>query len=235
MRWRTSGLREENGIVVGSDDRQEWLLPWWWENYRKHNSFPVAFVDFGLSEKMKEWCRERGEWIRLRIADIFVKDKEEIESSRAEEWERTYGEGFWYSRKTWFKKPLACLQSPFKKSIWIDTDCEVLGKIEGMFEQEGFAIAKDQTCKGYNSGVMVFQRNDPIVQEWADLSFEKNGEFRGDQDLLSEILAGKMIAELPPIYNWNVGYGENRKALIYHWLGDRGKLALRHLIIGREE
>ncbi len=222
-------LRE--GIVVGSDDRQEWLLPWWWENYRRHNSFPVAFVDFGLSERMKEWCRGRGELVSLRVADVFVKDRDEVEGSRVEEWEKAYGEGFWYSRKAWFKKPLACLRSPFQKSIWMDTDCEVLGKLDPLFELSGMAIAKDQVNEGYNSGVVVFQRDDPIIQEWVDLSFEKNGEFRGDQELLSVILQGKSICELPPIYNWSVGYGENPEAVICHWLGDMGKMALRNQIL----
>ena len=56
-RWRTEGLKEGDGVIVGSDYSQEWLLPWWWENYTKHNRYPVTFVDFGLSQEPIELCR----------------------------------------------------------------------------------------------------------------------------------------------------------------------------------
>ena len=235
MKWRTEGLKEEDGIIIGSNERKSGSSLGGGKNYSRHNGYPVAFVDFGLSEKMKDWCRERGELIRLRVADIFVKDREEIESLKAEGWEKYYGEAFWTSRKAWFKKPLACLQSPFQKTIWIDTDCEILGSLAPLFKAcpSGVAIAKDRIADSYNSGVIVFQRNNPIIQEWADQSWEKNGLFRSDQDLLSEILLEKRgaFSELPAIYNWNVGYGENPDTVICHWLGDMGKIALRHQII----
>jgi len=41
------------------DKGQQWLLPWWWEQYSAHNSYPVVFVDFGLSEKGIA-CAKRG-------------------------------------------------------------------------------------------------------------------------------------------------------------------------------
>ena len=63
--WRTEGLKEEDGILIGSDEHLEWAIPWWWENYSRFNSFPVAFADFGMSEAMRAWCRERGELIDL--------------------------------------------------------------------------------------------------------------------------------------------------------------------------
>lgn len=225
------------GIIVGSDRMQEWLLPWWWENYHKHNHYPVAFFDFGLSEAMKQWCQARGSLLKLPLADIFIKDREEVHPSIASKWESQYGETFWNSRKTWFKKPFACLRSPFEKTVWLDLDCEVLGPLDFLFQScnhpSGIALARDRIASTYNSGVVAFRRGAAIIQEWATQSLNKTDAFRGDQDLLSQIIADRKlsICELPPIYNWNVGYGINPDTVICHWLGDAGKQALRNQLI----
>jgi len=240
--WRSQGLRKCDGIIVGSDITQEWLLPWWLENTLRHNRRPIAFVDFGLSEEKKQWCRERGELIPLLVADIFVKEREELAFPIIEEWENRYGENFWDSRKAWFKKPLACLQSPFRRTIWVDLDCEVLGSLDFVFDAcmhpSGIAMVKDRSSRPssfpmYNSGVIAFQREIPLIKEWADQSFERNGEFRGDQELLSRMIFEKKlsISELPFIYNWNVGYGIHPDTVVCHWVGEMGKLALRNQII----
>jgi hypothetical protein len=226
------------GILVGSDARQEWLLPWWWENFRRHNQYPVSFVDFGLSQEKKAWCRERGELIALRTPPLFVKDREEVCGALAEGWESHYPDTFWASREAWFKKPLACLQSPYERTIWCDLDCEVVQPLDGLMracdDVSGIALAKDFSSQEmYNSGVIVFQKNHPLIQEWAKQSIEKNGLFRGDQDLLSQIIAekGLSICELSPIYNWSVGFGKREDVVIYHWLGDAAKSALRNSLI----
>lgn len=238
--WRKEGLQELDGIVVGSDISQEWLLPWWWDNIRKHNDHPVTFVDFGLSEVKKKWCRERGELISLPLFDFLIKDKEEISLTIADKWEGRYGENFWQYRKAWFKKPAACLQSPYRRTVWLDLDCEVLGSLDKLFEasdhSSGFAIVKDREAPSssfpiYNSGVIAFRRNLPLMNHWAEQSFANNGEFRGDQDLLSEIIQNIPICELPCIYNWHVGYGMNPDAVICHWIGDLGKQMLRDQIL----
>lgn len=226
----------DEGIIVGCDLFQEWLLPWWWESYRRHNRYPVAFFDFGLSERMKKWCLERGELIRLR--GLLVKDREEVHPSLTHQWESRYGENFWNSRDAWFKKPLACHRSPFQKTVWLDLDCEVRGPLDFLFKAclhpSEIALAKDQIAATYNSGVISFRQSSGIIAEWADQSLEKTGDFRGDQDLLSHIIADRnaSICELDPIYNWNVGYGDNPKTVICHWLGETAKTVLRdHLIL----
>ena len=225
------------GIIVGSDQMQEWLLPWWWENYRKHNRYPVAFFDFGLSEAMRRWCKERGSLLRLAMPDIFIKDRDEVPPSIVSDWESRYGEHFWSARKTWFKKPFTCLSSPFAKTLWLDLDCEVLGPLDFLFQASdhpsGIALAKDQIATTYNSGVIAFQNNAPILREWANQALSKTDAFRGDQDLLSQIIADQKLSifELPPIYNWNVGYGIKPDAVICHWLGDVAKQALKNQLI----
>ena len=79
-KWRSGNFKQMDGIVVGADLTQEWLLPWWWSHYSRFNSLPVAFIDFGMSDEMKKWCQERGELIPLPVADIFVAKRKRIES-----------------------------------------------------------------------------------------------------------------------------------------------------------
>lgn len=226
------------GILVGSDQTQEWLLPWWWGHYSRHNAYPVAFVDFGLSEEKKWWCRERGELIPLRVLD-FAAGQQEIAPDLIKQWEAQFGKTFWQSRGAWFKKPLACLQAPFEKSIWVDLDCEIRGPIGLLFDladhPSGIAMANDSwneamSYQVYNSGVIVFRQNLLLLQEWAQKSFDQNHRFRGDQELLSHLIAEKQleIAEVPPFYNWSRYWGEEPKAVIRHWHGEFGRSVIRH-------
>lgn len=235
-------MNQSDGIIVGSNERQEWLLPWWWENFRRHNQYPVSFVDFGLSKEMKMWCKERGELIALPMPALFVKDRDEVDDILAKEWEGRYSDIFWQSREAWFKKPHACLRSPYQRTIWIDLDCEVVGSLEDLFNtcdnSSGICLVKDCAALDslfpiYNSGVIAFQKNHPLILEWARQSIEKNGLFRGDQDLLSQIIGENKVSiyELSSIYNWNIGFNQRKDVVIYHWLGDAAKNILKNKLI----
>lgn len=226
------------GIIVGSDQTQEWLLPWWWEHYSHHNSYPIVFVDFGLSFEAKAWCRERGQLVSLRMVD-FAAEQAEIDPSLVKEWEDQFGTSFWQSRGAWFKKPLACLQSPFERSIWIDLDCEIRGSIAPLFDladhPSGIALTKDSfdepiTYQIFNSGVIVFRNKLPLISEWANQSLQLNHLFRGDQELLSYLIAKQQlkIAELAPIYNWSRCQEDHSNVIIHHWHGEHGRSMIKH-------
>lgn len=239
-KWRTQGSLQEEGIIIASDHSQEWLLPWWWENYRRWNCYPVTFVDFGMSKEMRMWCQERGSVINLIIWEDFVAGESDMDPfvittiyDSDDKWCLPY-------RNAWFKKPLACLQSPYRVSIWIDLDCEILGSLESLFVSYGqsLAMAEDKhhgkaSYPIYNSGVIVFQQGIPIVEKWADLSIERNRFFRGDQDVLSWIIhQGKEeVIELPAIYNWSRRCEKNPETVIMHWHGPPGKSCIQHQII----
>jgi len=226
-----------SGILVGSDQTQEWLLPWWWENYSCHNQHSVAFVDFGMSFEKKAWCREHGELIALRVID-FAAEAAEITPSLVKDWENQFGKSFWLSRGAWFKKPLACVQSPFDRTIWVDLDCEIRGPLNPLFalaeHSSGIALAKDleeqKPYQIYNSGVIVFQRNIPLLHTWAQESFRQNHLFRGDQELLSFLIAEQKlpIAEVPLLYNWSRCRGDEPKAVVRHWHGELGRSVIKH-------
>ncbi len=230
LRWRFKTPSLLEGVIVGTDQTQEWILPWWWHHYSKFNTLPVTFIDFGMTETAKAFCKERGSLVKLPIPDIFVAEKQEIDDASIHLWENTFGKEFWMRRNGWFKKPMACLLSPYQKSIWIDLDCEVRGSLNPLLTYETLALAKDihdpiSERKGYNSGVIVFKHGLPLFEEWADTAFASNHLFAGDQDVLTHLIKtrGFKIDELPLIYNWSRCSGEDPEAVVYHWHGRHGK------------
>lgn len=239
LRWRHASLNHSEGILVGANLSQQWILPWWWENYSRHNSYPVAFVDLGMTEEMRTWCLERGEWIRLPVSDVFVAEKDEIEPSLVSSMEKACGTDFWPSRKAWFKKPLACLQSPFQHTLWIDLDCQILASLTPLFSlsHRGIAMAREtfhssEMPLSYNAGVILFEYKDPLIEAWAEYAVAYNHEFRGDQDALNALIAEqkRLITEIPEIYNWSRCHSLNPQAAIVHWHGPHGKTHIAHQI-----
>lgn len=223
----------EQGIIIGCDKAQEWLLPWWWQHYSKHNTHPVAFVDFGMSETAKKWSQKNG--IYLFLPQLPEKQSIEIPEHVKIEWEARYGE-LWPFRSAWFKKPQACLHSPFTKSFWIDLDCQVKADLSPLFHLLSFGIeitlAKDllPTHKEsyFNSGIVGFTQNAPVLHRWAKLSLEHPDLFPGDQEALSKAIYLEPTAylELPSIYNWSWSLPNNPEAKIIHFHGGQGKLHL---------
>ncbi len=238
-RWHAGEVLEADGIIVAADVTQEWLLPWWLSRYQRHNAYPVTFVDFGMSAEMQKWCAERGRYVKLPVADVFVSDKDAVQAPVVARWEYTHGKYFWPCRQAWFKKPMACLLSPYRRTLWIDVDCEVLGSLEALFElcghPSGLAIAKEQHETSfqkiiYNSGVMAFRWGLKLFETWADLCIDSNDAFPGDQNVLSQIIQdqGIEICELPLIYNWSRCSPPNPQAVILHWHGAHGKSVIAH-------
>lgn len=237
--WRKTGLLEEDGIIVASDANQEWLLAWWWENYSRFNSLPVAFVDFGMSQAMRTWCQERGLVIDLIVDDAFVATRQQMNPLMTAVMEIESGTWFWDYRKAWFKVPCALLQSPFRKSLWMDLDCEVCGSLEEIFRSYGEPLSLSRDAHSYSSypvyncGVIAFRRGVSIIEQWADACIEQNHLSRGNQDLLSQILyRHNMRVDMPEIYNWSRSSAleKDPQAIIVHWHGPHGKKCLEHIV-----
>lgn len=224
------------GVVIGADELQEWLIPWWRSHFEQENDYPVLVVDFGLSDRMRSYCEEWAKVIPLKVFDLYVEKRETIDEERIGQWEATYGTHFWDTRHVWFKKPLACLRSPFEKSIWIDLDCEIRGSLAPLFKElekePEIALAKDPLLYVpftlYNSGVLGFRHGAQIVSKWAECSFTRTGEFHGDQDLLSSLIheTGAALTELDPVWNWSRLYGNDEQAEVVHWHGEYGRFTI---------
>lgn len=229
---------ELRGVLVGCDQAQEWLLPWWWENYRQENSLPVAFADFGMTEQGKEWCALRGLLQPISLDQYKIASREDIEAPLLAEWEKTLSP-FWGSRQAWFKKPFALLNTPFCQTLWIDLDCEVLGNIEPAFQyidpksKMGLVRVTDPPNVGdpvpYNSGVIAFDKSSPLLPKWAKSSLSQNHLFLSDQHALSRIIFEESlpVGELPEIYNWLMCRGLNLSAVVMHWAAQWGKEYIR--------
>jgi len=203
-------LMETEGIIVGCDRNQEWLLTWWWKHYTAHNDFPVAFADFGMSEAARKWCQERGQLFDLAVNDYSAKEFW-VSSEEKKEWEESYGplvDHFDSFRSAWFKKPFAALHSPFSRSVWIDLDCEIRGSLTPLFRCLDFpidiAVRLAVPKKGiYNSGVLVFRRGAEIIRQWAKEAFEHSDRYVGDDIVLSAMIFKycPALLELPEKYN----------------------------------
>ena len=218
----------ERGVLVASDSHMEWLLSWWWERYSCCNCFPVVFVDFGMSVEARSWCEERGTVITL--------EERVFPSNVSAEWANSYGESYLQARQAWFKKPLACLLSPFEKTVWIDLDCEILTSIEPIYQflEKGKEVAaaldpsgfiSDEIPASFNGGVLVFSKDSIIMQKWAGRCLQESDQHWSDDRILSLVIHEfqEKIATLPSAYNWRVSEGVPLYAKIIHWCGEWGK------------
>ena len=147
--------------------------------------------------------------------------------------------------KGWFKKPLSMLKSPSKKTVWIDTDCEVRENTDDIFdliEPEKLLMAKDEPWiwrRGHlwhNSGVVGFVGKPPILYQW--VKAVKENPTVGDQETLHSILnpitkIGN-IADLPNRYNvmrLQVEHDSYKGPVsIMHWTGRKGKDRIRNML-----
>lgn len=258
--WNRSMACRGDGILAGADITQEYLLPWWWSHYIRHNSHPVTWIDFGLSTGMKEWCRERGELLSLRICSEWFMAPQEEHSIEIRSYPRTESPGqrrpmqenpyrnkdshLWKTRNVLFKKPFAMLQSPYKRTIWLDCDCEVRGNIKELFDccnSHEVAMRLDvarypfvhyfgrESC--YNAGVIVYQWGCSLFEWWAKLSIEKNKNYYTDDQLLSDIISEQnfSVYNLPDAFHRMYEAGEKEEgAIIFHWSGMSGKRKIQY-------
>jgi len=208
-------------FVTGCDVKTEWQLPWFLENYFKHNHLPIAIANFGMSDEMKKMVYNKpGVFCYMDINDNAEK----------------------YS-SAWFHKPAAMLAAPAVNTFWIDTDCEILGNIHNIFnyiEPNKLTMAIDKPWlkrRGdlwHNSGVVGFRHKPDILKQWGEEV--KRNPAVGDQEVLHAMLnpITKMtyIKDLPNEYNWlrlqleNDGDDSPNKKIM-HWTGEKGNDRIR--------
>ena len=206
-------------FMTGSDANTEWMLPWFLDNFQKHNTVPITVVDFGMTDKM------------LNRLESRVHSIGRLETKR--------------NVLTWLYKPGAMWNSPYKATCWIDTDCEVLGDISGIFddlyyEKLHMVVDRPWTTRHrslmYNSGIVAFKGKPQILQRWAKACHENPK--RGDQETLHAMLdplqAAIHIRELSHSYNVlrldHLDKTAPKQILINHWTGQKGKDHIRSLM-----
>lgn len=235
--WRTDNLLNTDGIIIASDTALEKWIPWWISNYSKYNNYPITIVDLGMSVDMRAWCEKRGEVISLNVPIDLLKNRLPLFPIKLSKKSKLRP----LKRYCWFRKPFTLLQSPYRRTIWADLDCLVLGKLDALFDYANnpfkVSVGLDNRVskirkkleagvlkpggKNFNTGVIVYQHGADLIKQWVISIIEMEGYFLGDQDIFSR-LVGDLGIDLPIIpkeYNWLVPEsGLNNEAVILHFL-----------------
>jgi hypothetical protein len=251
LQWRCKApATGSKGVLIGCDHSQEWLLSWWYMNFRLHNQYPVTFVNFGdMSREAVLWCESRGTVVLLDCGDEFIAKVGEIDQALASDWEARRAK-IWQLRQAWFKIPFCWLSTPYEKSVWMDLDCQVVGPIDPLFNEflkiADFAIAKEsqveqeahQALGGllpgeeiYNAGVVAYRHGSLLVDELVRRVVEQNHRFMGVQKILARIILENRyyFFPLPSEYNWAMAGGKNKQAIVLHHWGAYQDVLRRHI------
>ena len=152
------------------------------------------------------------------------------------------------NEKGWFKKPRAMQEAGklAEKVCWLDTDCQVLGPIDEIFnhiEPNKLAMVEDKPWsirrqeKWHNSGVVAFQSTPNILDEW--VTAVAHNPKVGDQEVLHDLVKGGMrrmihITDLPRKYNTlRLDLQDNTapaSPVVMHWTGPKGKAKIQEFI-----
>lgn len=209
-------------FITGCDKNTEWMLPWFLKNYVKHNTTPIVFADFGVSDEMRAWIYQVSEF-----ADILSVTKQRVNG--------------------WFLKPRCLVECNAEEVCWLDTDMHVLGDLSNIFshlEENKLGMCEDKPWiarRGetwHNSGTIAFKGKPDILLKWAEQC--KNSPNTGDQEVLHEmvsltpLLRTRYITTLPNIYNWLriqlLDGQDNPNKLVMHWTGPKGKEQIKKLM-----
>ena len=209
----------DKAFVTGCDENHEWMLEWFFKNYKKHmKDVPLVFANFGLTPDGLKKVRENVH----AVMNLKPFDEE-----------------------GWFKKPMSMIKCPSKKTIWIDLDCEIRDDISNLFNMLkpnmlNMVEDKPWTMRGqelwHNSGVVGFIDKPTILYDWAKAI--RDNPVQGDQEvlhlLLNPITKIKYITDIPNEYNVlrlqveTDGYAGAIKVM--HWTGQKGKNKIRAML-----
>lgn len=218
--WHES-VREDEGVVTLVDSNTEWLLPWWYGRFRRWNKQPVLFVDNGMTKSGIQFCQTHGQYHDLRK---HGKNAPLIEG--------------------WFAKPFAILCSHFRRTLFLDLDCEVQGDLSDLFtmaESHNIALHEDSTWQqtstfkekfgnkiAYNSGVVIVKHGHPLIEQWAIAITRDYKKYYGDQDYLTELVPNHKVEPLPTKFNTlRLEQRLSVTPIIIHWTGPEGKEKIR--------
>ena len=212
----------DTAFLTGCDKNTEWQLPWFISNYLEHNTTRLLVADFGMSKQMRATVD------KLDNVQVFEFDS---------------------PVQGWFKKPRAIWEaaSHFANVVcWLDTDCQVMGNIEGIFryyQQDGLAMVEDRPWTKrrpgngpwFNSGVVIADRSH-FLRKWMKQC--ESNPVQGDQEVLYHmtdlIEKSVMINPIPHKYNTlRLDYIDGidvKDPLIIHHTGEKGNQVIRGMM-----
>jgi hypothetical protein len=203
-------------FITGCDKQTEWMLPWFVDNFKKHNpDADLLIYDFGM--EANPYPEMTKSLLGNQDSGWFKKPATMIDASK-----------------------LA------NHVCWLDTDCEVRDNLDGVWshiESNKLAMVEDvpwSTRHGemwHNSGVVAFRHRPNILDEWA--SAVAANPVRGDQEVL-HLLVREGIRRLIHISSLPREYNTLRLDLtddtapsqpkIMHWTGQKGKKHIREIM-----
>lgn len=195
-------------FITGCDQKTEWMLPWFIDNFKKHTELPLMIFDFGMTPEISNMVNA----VSLKSEDVgwFKKPKAMVTATK-------------------YADNICWLDTDCQVIGEID-------KIFDYIEPNKLAMVEDvpwSTRRGekwHNSGVVAFHNIPTILTEWL-MEITKNPQV-GDQEVLHSLVREGMrrmihITDLPRKYNTlrlDVLDGTAPKnASILHWTGKKGK------------
>jgi len=221
----------KQGIITGCDENQEWMLKLWWHYYSQTNTYPVTFMDFGMTKSARLWCEKRGQVITIELPQGIPVPKEKIDIQTQREWEIGYNDP-WQARNGWFYKPFSLLKSPYEQTFWLDIDTFIIKPLTPLFELDLTQVALPREVLRalnpakllpgeiiYNTSVVGYSAKNPLIEKWTEKIKDWNHRFLGDQDILSRIIHEDKTAvtTLPPIFNARPQDGIPEGTFIIHF------------------
>lgn len=210
-------MKSSKLFITGCDSTTEWMLPWFYKNFMKHNpNAELIIYDFGM---------EAHHFPQL------------TKSLRAD---RNHG---WFKKPA---AMLAASQLA-ENVCWLDTDCHVQANIEDIFDHvepnklamvEDAPWSKRRQEKWHNSGVVAFSGRPNILDEWVT-AVKNPGKIPGDQEVLHLLVREGMrrlihITDLPRQYNTlRLDLDDGTAPAdpkIMHWTGPKGKDIIRKMM-----
>ena len=244
LTWNASQPTSK-GVLIGADQSQEWMLGWWYRHYTKHNQFPIAICDFGLSKEGRKKAEHVGHVLPFQKDSLLNKFRQ-TEDIPAD-WTDIYPGDLKTIHPIWMLKPFALLFTPFQQTLWIDIDCEIRGPLDDLFSASnnpsGFACALDtKSCyqmmlskklllpgeRVYNSGVIAYRHKSQVVDLWSEEVLHHHFNYLGDQDALSRVIYRHRlpINRLHTKFNARPLQAEDPNMVIIHWVKIQGKMRI---------
>ena len=235
----------EKGVLIASNEDYHCFVRSWYREYIIFNTLPITIIDFGMTTAQLKWCEGKMDIIPCH-ENSHIHPIEDISKERLASWDKLYCHGlkiedFWTNRKAFHQKARSLKLTPYNETLWLDLDCQVRGNIEELFHYAAkpphFSLAENKKTKfrilwrlgivpegspAYNSGVIVYKKNCPIMEELAEVSLQHDDLFYGDQDILNSLIYEKNIQfdPLPEKFNCPPKrHHDIENPVIVHWVG----------------
>ena len=202
-------------FITGCDKNTEWMLPFFYSNYLKHNDTPMMVFDFGMSPEVAQAMDAVP--VKSQDKGWFKKPKSMIMATR-------YAHNVcWLDTDCHVKGDISGIFD------YVETNKLAMGIDHPWTKRRG------ETW--HNSGVVAFNERPNILDEWA--TAVANNPQVGDQEVLHTLVREGMrrmihITDLPQKYNTLrldlVDGNAPEDHAIMHWTGQKGKDEIRKLM-----